>query len=287
MNIEKDIKQIIFNELTKFGFKCSTDEKLEQLLGKFSNTKMKSVLQYKREVYKSKELVSKKLDPIYENALGTIENKIRNGDDVNCHLSKKVLKPDYTDLLLCDWAIHHFHLSTTKKNPNSYFFDRSDYLLFTMITRSEAYFIDVLKHRENYLFAKKYFLEVINNNWPNLLEPYRLIGFNVPKKFTDKDIKMLRESGVNSIPNISGKVYVPMGGGITLAGSSLKIQMDIIYIKKWIKYIKKYINNNRDYIKNEIKRQTGKKIKKLNIKVNFENDKFILKEESTGAIIEV
>ena len=39
--------------------------------------------------------------------------------------------------------MHHFHLSRKLKKPESKFVERSDYLLFAIITQEDAFFVDV------------------------------------------------------------------------------------------------------------------------------------------------
>ena len=91
-----------------------------------------------------------------------------SGGRVTQHLSKEVNDSTTKDGLLWDYGMHHFHLS--KKRDRSGFVERSDYLLFAIVTAQDAYFVDVRKHRDpdDLLWVRQNLLDIVHANWPQL-----------------------------------------------------------------------------------------------------------------------
>ncbi|HWJ77796.1 MAG TPA: hypothetical protein VNR61_06945 [Niallia sp.] len=192
------------------------------LLSRYFNLKDKIIVPKIRNVKVSKELSGKVIEDYYKKCLHHIKNRFKNGKDVSIFLSKKSIKPSQKDLLLYDWGIHHLHLSMPEKGKQ--FVERSDYLLFLMIDDNNAYFIDVTKHKlpDGTEFSQQELLRIVKDNWPFLLEPYRLKGaISLDRKMTDKDYSEMRQAGSLSLVEIKGEVYGLIGGGITTARTNI------------------------------------------------------------------
>ena len=103
---------------------------------------------------------------------------------------------NYTDPLLTDWAMHHLHISNTKKKPTNPFYDPSDWLLFAHVKPNDIYLVDIHPHTKTGIdvFARKDLLKVLYRNWPEIMEPFELKGTPVGSKdLTNKEISTIRE----------------------------------------------------------------------------------------------
>jgi len=210
-------------------------------------------------VHQSKELLSNPLSQKFSASLADLIQKIENGTDITCHLSKRILsgytsvstayqsisrkktllthkknlqprnKPDL-DLLLNDWKIHHLHLCTYIGQDR--FVTRTKELLFAVFTKHDAYLLDILSHGK---WADEHLIRVIVSNWPheNLVWPLRVRG--VPSPTNEEERLQLRGAGVPLMVGVDGKTFMATGGGITTAGTAMRAGMtadQIIYALK-------------------------------------------------------
>lgn len=260
MDFLKDLENIILKKLDEKGIRANYND-VHELLRKFLNIKNKLVEIKPRKVIYSTELKSKMSGESYFDVLKIVEEKFKNGEDITPHLSKLVIDPENQDGLLNDWAIHHLHLSKTKKKPHDKFYVRSDYLLmFILVDPDLVCFLDVRPHSESHfnnpeypLWVRDELLEIIQKNWPELLEEYEYKGFNPAEKYTKKKYKQLRDAGIFMDVIIGDKVYAPPGGGVTTArtGAIQTSHADAILNKICTEY--KGIKNDPDSIKDIMK----------------------------------
>jgi len=138
---------------------------------------------------------------------------------------------------------------TNRKENASGFFERanslpSNSLLFCIVAEGDVYFIDILRHDDDNLWVNRRLLEIIKNNWPDLLEPGKVHGIE-GAGYSDEEIWQLRKDGINSPIEIDGSTYLPIvGGGISLLRHNL---MHCIAANDFIKEtieIERQINNN-------------------------------------------
>ena len=142
-----------------------------------------------------------------------------SGGRVTPHLSKGVSDSTSKDGTLWDFGMHHFHLS--RKLHKSGFVERSDYLLFVIVTAQDAYFVDVRKHRDpdDLLWVRQDLLDIVHANWPQLTNSYVLHGVS-GTVLTDEEKRELRRKNINHIQSIEGQAIAPLGWGTNLAGGS-------------------------------------------------------------------
>ena len=133
------------------------------------------------------------------------------------------------------------------------FIKRTKEVLFLSIQGSRAYFIDVRDHGingEKHVFAKFDLLQILADEFPEVIKPFELedvirLSNNVtnPKETHD-----FRKAGVSLFREINGKVYAPMGGGITSASTSVRVIEETDRLLKWADNLEKHINKKRDEI---------------------------------------
>lgn len=166
---------------------------------------------------------------------------MEQGGDVVPHLSKRVKNTSKQDWMLWDYAIHHFHL--TRNIEASGFVERSDYLLFAIVTEDEAFFLDVRSHRDpqDLLWVRQDLLDIIIANWPKLFRSNTLQGI-AGDVLTDEQKKVLRDNNINVISQRGDEPVGLLGGGVASSGNSLLCRV-------WADKLIWEINRHETYIR--------------------------------------
>lgn len=170
---------------------------------------------------------------------------------------QQVNKSGYIDLMLLDWGIHHLHLGTEKiiKGKNKGLIQGLQQILFVFITDDKAYIIGIFDHSS---WTKKAVLHIIHDNWPHLLEPWKLNrAFDLVVESTDADRKSLRDAYVNSPFEIGNNVYFGAGGGITLAGTGSNEIHKANIVLRAANGLSDWVNGNVAYIEKNIDSKLG------------------------------
>ena len=244
MNFLQDLKQIAETFINILGISFDNSLSASEIIEIFVNIQLKLIQPFPRKVIRSTKIQSATLDAHTTDVLNEIENKSINGKNLNPHLSKTLLDGEFTDHLFADWNIYHFHLNT--EIDGNYFVKRSKDVLFVSIFQDVIYFIDIRPHGKNgekHVFAQKELLEIIYDEWPWILEPYRLKGITYIETVVDdpKDIEAMRKAGVNIIQKIRDGIFAPMGGGITTAKTSVNARIETDRLIRMVREAEKYI----------------------------------------------
>lgn len=194
----------------------------------------------KRRVHISKEIQNKiskenaesqRLKVLVED----MQRKFLNGDDVNGHLSKTIIKQiEKDDMLFDDWGISHLHLCTGFLD----FFDLNRFmssdLLFVIVLSDDVYFLQITNHGRDD-FVDFDYLRIIKNNWESELLSEQDSIVSVSQSLNSpEDIKRVRAAGLNSfIHEIDGKYYfLKYARGYTTTKNSLRaVDSYIAFIK--------------------------------------------------------
>ena len=157
-----------------------------------------------------------------------IRHLLTDGSNVNGFLSTRI---DHAsgrrsrDGLLWDYGMHHFHLSRKPheddKRRRAGFVRRSSYLLFSILTQEDAYFVDVRPHPnpQNLGWVRQDVLRIVRSNWPELIHPQILRGVK-GDVLTDEEKAELRRKNINHVAELDGAAVAPLGGGTMTDGSS-------------------------------------------------------------------
>ena len=181
-----------------------------------------------------------------------IENTLRNGGNVVPHLSRKARNADYSDGLLWDYAMHHFHLST-KVGSNGRV-ERSGYLLFAIVSEDAAYLVDIVKHNDpqgdtkNLKWVRHRLLEIVAANFPELLDPVIFRNVTPFERITDEQKKELRRKNALVIVDVGGKTIGPLGGGMTSDGHSAFYLMKAIWFMRLIEDIEELVSREPEAV---------------------------------------
>lgn len=159
--------------------------------------------------------------------LEKLEDKIRNGENINPHLSTRLDNILFFDGMLYDWGIYHFHLGAVVDGAK--YSERTGDILYAFVTNETVYFLTIAGHGH---WEDKELLEIFASNWSE----YTIEGEVRPLNFTPDEIKRWRMRGINVIHNLSnGKSLPPMGMGFTTDGKSLAAGMDCAAINRWLR----------------------------------------------------
>ena len=154
-----------------------------------------------------------------------LQNKVRNGEDLNPHLSERHACLSNRDGLLAEWGVHHFHLGTEPSPRNPAYVTRTGPLVYALVDDASFCAINVYLHDG---FEEVSIIESLHRNWPEMIEKYRAKGVTgVPLNKTER--KALRKKSCNVLVTTSdGTVYMPIGGGVMSSGVQMEsvIQAD-------------------------------------------------------------
>lgn len=244
MNFKNDLRELIVKEFDRYGIAYTHTNDVYKLLCNSLNIRQKLISTNIRKVHISNELKKRSIPKETKDICVELNAKFQKGDDVNPHLSKLIFKSDKPDLLLNDWRLHHIHLSNKKKNKSDFFFKRADFLLFALVGENNVYFIDIVGHKTTNVFSRKDLLRIINNNWPEILEP-RVMSINGSgSTYSDEDIDELRKAGINAVIEIDGKCILSPGGGTSSVGTNFHHTMQAKEILKRIEELESMVRNN-------------------------------------------
>ena len=159
--------------------------------------------------------------PDHQAGWDALHAKIRDGLDLNPHLSLQHASLHNLDGLLAEWGVHHFHLGVGPHLRNPAFTERTRPVVFGLVTDSTFHAINVFSHGRGYQpFTDNSVLESIHRNWPNLIEKYRAKAVT-GEAWTPEQRKHLRSSNANVVSKVAdGTAYIPIAGGVMASGVS-------------------------------------------------------------------
>ncbi len=233
--LEEELRRHLLGELPADPSGELAAQDLRGLLIVHANWRARRVSPRPRCVHRSTELGMSPGGSEHRAAIGAIAADIEAGNDLNPRLSRRIdsayvpvadrpsrsmpdrgdldLRHDL-DLLLADWGIHHFHLSTRMRGGRA---RRTRDLLFAAFRSADAYLIGVYPHGD---WAPIDAIRTVVRNWPDagIVHGSRFVlGLATPVR--DDDRLGMRAAGINAPIEIDGTVYLPPG--LSGAGSPL------------------------------------------------------------------
>ena len=233
MSLTSDLVDIIKCQFDKAGICYEDDMDVCDLAVRYLEMLNRRVVPIPRRVHFSEEINDslEKLvhEPNAEQREKTLEARrtvfyirdlLLKGSNVTRFLSKGVNNVKRQDKLLWDFGMHHFHLNRALE-PSGDFVERSDYLLFGIITDADAYFVDIRPHHDDQglEWVRQDLLGIVHSNWPELTNSHVLYGVS-GDIVTDEQKKELRRKNINHIPNLGEQAVAPLNWGTNLAGDS-------------------------------------------------------------------
>lgn len=148
-----------------------------------------------------------------------LQAKIKNGLNINPHLSKNHASLQNNDGLLAEWGVHHFHLGTSTDRKDQNYIQRTSQILFAFITDDCFYAIDVYSHQD---FTNVDVLKRIHENWPKLIEKYRAEKVTGASLEPEERKNLRKNNGNVATAMPDGTVYMPISGGVTASGMNFE-----------------------------------------------------------------
>jgi hypothetical protein len=285
MNLFEDLRSEVVSQMKSLGIKYDETGNIHKILVQYYNIGNKLIPIRPRNVHKTDCVKLLKIEGDLLRILNEIESKFTKGEDVNPYLSRNILDADFLDYLLDDWGIHHLHLSNKKDSKGNFFMERSDYLLFVKVYDNDVYFIDVQKHKTKSIFAKQELLQIFERNWPEMMEPYQLKDVMSVHKPSDKEIEQLRKGGAYVLYEVNGKVFTPIGGGLTSARTNINHTIKADDLLTILHEAEKEIVKNIDLIKLELKEKLHINDHEVDFKLIRNKNKFIIIEVTSGTVV--
>ena len=241
------------------GLKYKNGRTPEENTMRFLNAHNRRIPSLKpRAVHESRELsIPLEYRPDYER-LGSL---IKAGGDLKPYLSRDILKkkrPDRNDALLNSWGIQHLHFRT----------EGTDQLLFCVITESDVFVIQSLRHDAEYLWVNTKLIQIVHDNWAQIIAHAKHTGLR-PEVFPAAKRHSLRAYNANfAITVADGTVYLPLAGGTMASGDSEEDRVNCDKIFSELKHWQSVMSQNSPAIRSALNMSA---FKKLVVRMAFNN----------------
>jgi hypothetical protein len=234
-------------QLRRLGCRPDTIPTGEAVLDAFVNVFHRMIEARPRTFERAPEVASRSGD------VAALEAKIRRGDDLKPHLSRRLLDAAHNDALQNDWGIYHLHLGATLQ-PDG-FVERTDELLFVRVTDAAIYGLAIAPHGR---FGDTQLLEIVHRHWPQQLRPYVMKAVSVSPDLTSDEIAELRAAGMSMAYNLpDGTVLMPPGGGYATNGSSTRVRRQADDLVRQVRAFEAFARAYEDKLRAAYERQTG------------------------------
>lgn len=306
VDIQKDLNDWAYDMLTKEGFeKIKKDDALRQ----YCNLVMRLLDVKPRRIKKAKEFSCPKSQDI---PMRVFENAVRSGFKLTHFMSKTIIDASFSDKLINDWGIYHFHLSTGIDDKDTRFMGRGDYLLLAYVDPYDdntMYFLKTTPHK-NMNWSEQDLIRIMADNWPEMMERYRLRGVDsLTKTISDEEYSTLRKNNINAAVDLhDGRIFIGPNVGLAGDGSSVRAGLNYnrmmndaarmqLSIGENVRIIcetidQAFVDPERDYILSLVKPGIGKYVFSINGFTAFiglcieRNNRFNIAVSESEALIE-
>jgi hypothetical protein len=260
LNFKGDwVEYLRLTGLPACGLKSKDTRSPEQNTMRFLNAHNRRIPPMKpRTVRESREL---SIPKNFEHEYQMLVSLIKTGGDIKPYLSRDILKkkrPDRNDGLLNSWGIQHLHFDS----------NGSDQLLFCMITEDDVFMIQVLPHDADFLWVNTQLVQVLHDNWPELIARAKHTGLR-PEDFSAAKRQSLRGYNANFPITVADRtVYLPLAGGTMASGDSQEDQVNCDKIFHELKFWQDTIAMNVLAIRSALNMADSKK---LIVRMAFDN----------------
>ena len=254
MSLENDLSRLIRDQFDKNKVSYKRSMCLERLTARYFEMATRRIQPVPRDVHFSEQIHTSlgelaragKNNSAAQTDWGMVfglRQHLVDGVNVNKFLSKNISNAHGFDGLLWTYGMHHFHLG--RKTDNDGFVKRSKWLLFAIVSPTDAYFVDVRSHpkKDGIGWVKQELLQIVHSNWPKLIEENVLHGVS-GHELTDEELQELRRTNTCVPMIIDGKAIAPLRGGLAGDGSS-------ILCTYWAMRLKKELRDHEEALRNE------------------------------------
>jgi len=273
-------------ELANMGYQNISSTDPEELCTMYLNALFRRVQAKPRNFHRSTQLAVP-LD--HQSGFDLLKEKVERGTDLTPHLSGLLSKEDFNDPLLNAWKIHHFHLGVNPHKNNPSLVERTGPILLALVEPDDFYAIDIIAHgKHGYpeVFYEQNLIEILHNNWPNMMNRYRLknakAAFPQP---SNAEVKLVRDAGITMIPQTAdGSLYMPAAGFTSVGGTTkdtgAQIVFEVMKITNAVKLLQKTIVEKMVSLELAFDKNGGRRPYNV-ILTNFLNGMITAREESS------
>ena len=275
-NFEKDVLEWSVNTITRLGHRTETGNDPRQPLAQVFTIARHLITPVPRNVKVAKGFVCPKE---YIDGYNQIISEIETGKNLSPRGSRQQKNIDvHVDGMLVDWGVHHLHLGTEfiKKGKNKGLIQGNKDIIFVFFTYDCAYVIGIYDHSS---WVREDVLLTVKNNWPHLIEPYRINrAVDLSRDVNESDRQLLRKNNINSPIKIDGAIYFGPGGGISCGGIGINEVESANIVLRAVDDLGKWFKKNAPELKGQLSKHSydiG------NVTFTFEVSKFILSRTFT------
>lgn len=225
-NFQEDLRRQLSQRLHRSGITLDAALHPWDVAVRYFDFKRRMIPARRRSVVCSRELEHRPLSPDHQAGLDAIIDDMQVGRHIGPYLTKRWMDLDFNDILFNDWGVCHLHLGGRSTDKDG-FVKRTGPVLFACITPNQFYMVDIMQHgRQNQtVFAQKRIIQIIHDNWPQLIASARAPG--VSNLFPNDDHTRWSLSRRQSkshftlgVETSDGTVYCSPGGGYMANGRS-------------------------------------------------------------------
>ncbi|OVE70670.1 hypothetical protein CCS79_01480 [Clostridium diolis] len=269
INLKNDFIEILKKELSDNKIIYRDYKKfIEFMVMYYDEIKRIPIVGMKYNVHFSNVLNDKiKTLPIKtQECINDIVVRLKYGKSIVTYMSKDAINANTRDNQLQNWGIYHAHVDEISKNYNK-LAKRSDLVLFFAIRNNDVYLIDVKKHPKGWKWFDKSLLEVIFENWIELLI---IVNKQIAFKQDVPNNKVQSMSKYSLVPvKVKGNMVLPNNMGNASAGNSCRSIIWADMCNEELKYWERLIKDNYEAIVEEL-REKGEMLVSIHLVKNNE-----------------
>lgn len=222
--------------------------------------------------------------PKFARAIADLLAESEAGRSLIGYLSKKIaFDAMYTDGLLNDWQVHHFHLGGTV--DASGFVKRTGELLFALVAPDTLHLLHVGDHDD---FSRAELFARIARNWPELVEQRRLPAAD-PKQnlISDVERSQLRKGRAYAATVVDDDAFIPAGLGAVMSGTSVKVIVQVQQLYHVLQCLENYVRDHSPEFVDEIRRAGYSPDATVRLQLDFGRDRVLALHPETGASFDI
>lgn len=204
-------------ELPKLGVKLGNNTGSSPIV-QLANVLVQAIPRAKRSVSEASTLkVPDNVKVGYED----LKKAIASGEDLTPYQGRKTngrKYAEFTDYLKANYGLDHFHLGGKDKQGRV---GRTGEIALGLVANETVYIVDIVQHGRGQpepWWTKKY-LEIMHQEWPEVISPWRIKGFELSHSTGEKEVEHLSKAAVNTMFDLGGGViYGQIGNGFVANG---------------------------------------------------------------------
>lgn len=284
IDLQEDLRTRVYGDLRRAGY---SDIDKEHAVYQYYNLRKRQIEAKPRKVVYSKEFSC----PVeYQAALKEFEERIIKGQNLMPFQSEKIKEAAYSDMLLNDWGIQHFHLSRRFRDDG--FVARSQYQIFAYVTDEAVYMIQVYPHNAEDLYSRRELVRILRDNWPELMEKFHLNGVTeLVEKMDDHQYGQIRDAHISTLVELGkNEVYGLIGGGYMSNGFSAEALRNSNFWMNRLGAFQLLVRNNATWIGKTINQVVGRDAQYCDMEMKLlwidNKDKITICETDSGLVLQ-